>query len=508
MPGQHGTDEEKDMGAHEDKEKEMDKHDKDYLKGKYAMEDIYTSKELAEKRAEEMGLKGSHTHVHIIDEKETVYYMPGASHDEYMKAKEEMEKDNEKDDKEKEMEKEDKEDMGKHEEDEKMKEDDKEKYMGSHEDDDKKDMGGHEEDEDEEKEKKNAQGEDCDCDKQLEVCDDTCNEVKNHEIEQTFNINGVEIFSTGVWNGDKYSRKDLQAMIANFDKTGFEPPLKLGHNEEQPEMKDGEPALGYVDKIYMNGNKLLADFKELPKKVYEAMKRGNYKRVSSEIYWNYKNNGSVLDRVLKAVALLGSEIPAVTNLEAIEGLYSKDTGTGEVKKHYTGKESELMETDITKEYQELQSRNKALEEQCQKANAELDEMKSKQKDARISKFVSEQKEAGRILPSFENEITALLSSATERKVYSYTQEENKVELSQMDLVEKIVSSLPELINFAEVSVDGEYIVDRQPYTNAGDEVARRMELYQQKGKAKNPSEAMELVLKEDEQLKTDYYNQQ
>ena len=90
MPGQHGTDEEKDMGAHEDKEKEMDKHDKDYLKGKYAMEDIYTSKELAEKRAEEMGLKGSHTHVHIIDEKETVYYMPGASHDEYMKDKEEM----------------------------------------------------------------------------------------------------------------------------------------------------------------------------------------------------------------------------------------------------------------------------------------------------------------------------------------------------------------------------------------------------------------------------------
>ncbi|HAI44101.1 MAG TPA: hypothetical protein DCM40_41375, partial [Maribacter sp.] len=68
--------------------------------------------------------------------------------------------------------------------------------------------------------------------------------------------------------------------------------------------------------------KLLADFKEIPQVLYDAMKRGNYKRVSSEIYWNYTNNGSVLDRVLKAVAILGTEIPAVTNLEAIENLYA------------------------------------------------------------------------------------------------------------------------------------------------------------------------------------------
>ena len=96
MPGQHGNDKEKEMEHYPDHEEKDNE-----LKEKYAMEDIYTSKELAEKRAEEMGLKGSHTHVHIIDEKETVYYMPGASHDEYMKAKEAMEKDNEKEDKEK-----------------------------------------------------------------------------------------------------------------------------------------------------------------------------------------------------------------------------------------------------------------------------------------------------------------------------------------------------------------------------------------------------------------------
>jgi hypothetical protein len=490
MPGRHGNKEEKDMREEKDKDMEInnpdtpDKMRKD--EEKYAVEDMYSTKALAEKRAKEMGGEGSHQHVHMVDEKELVLYMPFPSHNEYLKAKEEMEKDNEKDDDEKEME---------------ARDEDKEKDMGKDKDDE-KDM----EDDDDEKKMSNQQ---CDCDDEKEICDDSCQPaIANHSIEQTFNINGVEIFSTGIWNGDKYSKKDLDAMVKNFDETGFQPPLKLGHNEEQPEMKDGEPALGYVDKIYTTGNKLLADFKELPKKVYEAIKRGNYKRVSSEIYWNYKNNGSVLDRVLKAVALLGSEIPAVTNLEAIEGLYAKDNGSGEVKRHYTEKESELMEKDISKEYQELQDKVKALEEANQKAYNELEETRKAQKQDRINKFISDQKESGKVLPVFEKELEALLSSATESKVYSYTIEENTVELSQLELVEKIFSSLPEIVSFAEISTDGEFVVDRQPYTNAGDEVDRRANLYMSKGKAKDYSEAIELVFKEDSELKEDYYKQQ
>ena len=486
-------DEEKKEEMEKEKDEDMqinnpntpDKMEKD--EEKYAVEDMYSTKALAEERAKEMGGEGSHEHVHIVDEKEMVLYMPFPSHDEYLKAKEEMEKDNEKDDKEKEMKDKEKE----------------EEMVGDHDDDKEKDM--EEEDEDEKK----MSDQQCDCDDSKEICDDACKPaVANHALEQTFNINGVEIFSTGVWNGDKYSKKDLDAMVKNFDETGFQPPLKLGHNEEQPEMKDGAPALGYVDKIYTTGNKLLADFKELPKKVYEAIKRGNYKRVSSEIYWNYKNNGSVLDRVLKAVALLGSEIPAVTNLEAIEGLYAKDNGSGEVKRHYTEKESELMEKDISKEYQELQDKVKALEEANQKAYNELEETRKAQKQDRINQFISDQKEAGKVLPVFEKELEALLSSATESKVYSYTIEENTVELSQLELVEKIFSSLPEIVSFAEISTDGEFVVDRQPYTNAGDEVDRRANLYMSKGKAKDYSEAIELVFKEDSELKEDYYKQQ
>ena len=208
---------------------------------------------------------------------------------------------------------------------------------------------------------------------------------------------------------------------------------------------------------------------------------------------------------MKAVAILGTEIPAVTNLEAIEGLYSKESGEGQVKQYYSEKESELMENDITKEYQELEAKVKSLEEANKKAYSELEEINKAQKEQRISNFVSEQKENGRVLPSFEEDLCALLNSSTDSKVYSYKKGEETVELSQMDLVEKIFSSMPKLIEFNEISEDGEFVVDRQPYEKAGDEVDRRAHVYMTKGKAKSYAEALEIVFKEDEQLKKEYY---
>ena len=427
--------------------------------------DVYATAEEAEVRAEEMGGKGSHEMKLTIEDEEKVLFMPFPTHEEYEQALEEEAK---------------------------LAEDTEEEEV--------------KEEEEHEDEKKNAQL-NCDCeDTKAECdCDKTETSAKKHAVETTFNLEGVEIFSTGTWNGDKYSTKDLNAMVDNFDETGFQPPLKLGHNEEQPEMLDGAPALGYVDKIYTEGSKLLANFVNLPKKVYEAIKRGNYKRVSSEIYWNYKSNGKSLDRVLKAVALLGSEIPAVTNLESISGLYKKNADF----KFYLEKEKEIMETVITnevsvKEFKALQEEIAKLKEEKAITEEELNVRKSQQRAEKISTFVSHQKEVGRILPSFETQLRALLETTNDNKVYSYTLDEKTIELSQFELVESIIESLPKLVEFAEISESGEFVVDRLPYTNAGDEVDRRAKLYIKHGKASKYSEALDLVLKDDETLKSEY----
>ena len=431
--------------------------------------DVYATEEEADARAKEMGGKGSHEMKLTIEDEEKVMYMPFPTHEEYEQALEEEEA------------------KMKEDEDKEMKDDDDKEMEGDHED-----------------EKKNSQL-NCDCEEAKPDCDceKTETSARNHQVETTFNLEGVEIFSEGIWNGDKYTAKDLNAMVDNFDETGFQPPLKLGHNEEQPEMLDGAPALGYVNKIYTEGEKLLANFVNLPKKVYEAIKRGNYKRVSSEIYWNYKSNGMTLDRVLKAVALLGSEIPAVTNLESISGLYNKDAEF----KFYLEKETEDMDTDNKvdiKEFKNLQEELVKLKEEKAKTDKELNERKSQQRAEKISAFISHQKEVGRILPAFENQLKALLETTNDNKVYSYTVEEKTIELSQFELVESIIESLPKLVEFAEISESGEFIVDRLPYDNAGDEVDRRAKLYIKHGKASQYSEALDLVLKDDETLKAEY----
>ena len=447
----------------------------DKFRKKYEIKDVYTTAEKAEARAQEMGGEGSHEHIHMVDDKKIVLYMPFPSHEEYLEAvkeKEEVEED-------KEMPVE-------------------ENAITAGDVHSKKPIGTYD------------ANLNCDCEEAKPECDceKTETTARKHAVEQTFNLNGVEIFSTGIWNGDRYNEKDLDNMVSNFDDVGFEPPVKIGHNEEQPELKDGQPALGYVDKIYTVGSKLLADFKELPKKVYEAIKRGNYKRVSSEIYWNYRADDKSFNRVLKAVALLGAEIPAVTNLESITGLYKKEVGTGDVKLHYNGKESEIME-ETHENLVPVEEHEKALEDlrlEKEEVIKEFAMHKQELKKQQIATYMKELKDEGKVLPAYSNEVEALLSTATDEKVYKFSQEDKEVELSQFELVQKIFSNLPKVVEFAELSETDTKNYEVVDYDNAGAEVDRRVKIYLDKELAKDYATAMELVLKEDKELKEKHEN--
>lgn len=143
-------------------------------------------------------------------------------------------------------------------------------------------------------------------------------------------INDQEIFAVGRWNGDEYSEADLDAIVEAHPKVGFKPPIKLGHSEEQKLLDtEGLPAAGWVENLRRIGGKLVADFKGVPKKIADLIRAGGYKRKSAEIYWGYSPDGNgkaKFPRVLKAVALLGGEIPAVTSLDEILALYERFPG--------------------------------------------------------------------------------------------------------------------------------------------------------------------------------------
>lgn len=153
-------------------------------------------------------------------------------------------------------------------------------------------------------------------------------------MPETFNIDGVEIFAAGTWNGDSYTTEDLDQIVSAFKETKdkLKPYLKLGHSDKQALLAEDElPAAGWISNIKRVGEKLLADFIGIPKKIYELIKNGGYKRISSELFINAKVAGKAYDKVLKAVALLGGATPAVHNLNDLLALYEMSGGFGDYR---------------------------------------------------------------------------------------------------------------------------------------------------------------------------------
>lgn len=154
----------------------------------------------------------------------------------------------------------------------------------------------------------------------------------------------AEIFSAGTWNDVTYTADDLHEMVRNFAalKNLLKPVLKLGHDDAQRwfGQGDGAPSLGWVSALRVTSdNKLMAKFEGVPTAVAELIRKGAYRRVSAEIYHDieFEENGEPikLGKALGAVALLGADMPAVTNLADLAAMFGQDHRS-EVRKFTQG----------------------------------------------------------------------------------------------------------------------------------------------------------------------------
>jgi len=93
-------------------------------------------------------------------------------------------------------------------------------------------------------------------------------------------INNIEIFGVGTWNGMKFTKEDLEEIAKNTEVLlsdgKHKPPLKLGHSLNQilKGQDDGDPAMGWIENIRVEGKKLLADFARVPNILVSAFKEG------------------------------------------------------------------------------------------------------------------------------------------------------------------------------------------------------------------------------------------
>jgi len=128
----------------------------------------------------------------------------------------------------------------------------------------------------------------------------------------------VEVLSVGTWNGDTFTRADLQEIAANFARLRrhLRVPLKFGHADGQTLLgqADGDPALGWVAALDVRGDRLVATFSHVPLLVHQAVQTSLYRHVSSEIAYQVTFQGERIGKVLVGVALLGADLPAVSNL--------------------------------------------------------------------------------------------------------------------------------------------------------------------------------------------------
>ena len=163
-------------------------------------------------------------------------------------------------------------------------------------------------------------------------------------------VNGVEIFSTGYWQGDIYSHADLHSIVNNFNllQSGsnalFTPPLGVGHTSKIYKDDDGMPKFGKVEVLgydevpcracALRGGLdpkklcdtclgtgvqglLIASFTEVPITIAKLINGRAYDRVSAEIYRVLPEGVPATGMMLRRVVVIGGELPHIKSLKDI-----------------------------------------------------------------------------------------------------------------------------------------------------------------------------------------------
>lgn len=138
----------------------------------------------------------------------------------------------------------------------------------------------------------------------------------------------MEIFRTGTHNGEPFDEKDLHEIAENFRalKDEVRPKLKLTHREKQESLAGlasyGDIVDVFVKTVEDGSRRLFARVANVPKQVIDFIKNRRFPERSIEIYHKLrlgtKAEDKVYRNVLKAIALLGHEMPAVSGMEPIK----------------------------------------------------------------------------------------------------------------------------------------------------------------------------------------------
>lgn len=300
----------------------------------------------------------------------------------------------------------------------------------------------------------------------------------SHMAEQFGEMKDVEIFSTGTWSGSKkvtVTATDLDNMVRAWNEvndkvTGYRPPLKLGHDDAQKfigqNKGSGAPALGWVHNLRRIGNKVVADFKDVPSKLLDMIRQKRYNSVSIEMLPSLEFDGKNYSTVLTAVAILGAELPAVKGLKELSAtlgfagaqavtLSQKEEDTNMVT--YTqeqhdalvaaavGKAKTEFEAEHTGKVTKLDGDLKAAVARADTAEAALAQFKSEAETNEITMFVDGAIKEGKVMPAEKDNLIAVGKSMAQGAKVKLGEKEQ----SGLDAFKAMITARPVSVNFTQ-----------------------------------------------------------
>ncbi len=223
----------------------------------------------------------------------------------------------------------------------------------------------------------------------------------------------LEIFRAGThqpMNGAPltFSDNDLRKIATDYDPKVAEAPIVVGHPTTDA------PAYGWVEKLQVVGDVLMAVPKQVEPAFAEIVNAGRYKRISASFYRPDTRNNPLPGRwYLKHVGFLGAAAPAVSGLKSVA--FGADEGGvvtfGAIDK---GEEAAFYK-------------------------AEFERMKT-------SAFLEEQIREGRLLPAHVQGAAAFMAAIGELDAVSFAAGEDAKE-TPLDWFKRYVRQQPKVVTY-------------------------------------------------------------
>jgi hypothetical protein len=301
-------------------------------------------------------------------------------------------------------------------------------------------------------------------------------------------LKGVEILQTGTHvsaAGDKvtYTEADLDEIIKNAEelKDVVKPPLVVGHAEgDLGELINaqtvGAPQVGFVAPANLGKKKnedgsftLFGDILDIAAKAVDKIGT-ELKRVSPEIYNNFKFGDKAYGKVLRRVSFV--PIPSIKTMADVTQahlaygekpdqpttwvIFSEENPESKGKENSDMDAAKLQERIIV-----LETENKTLKADKESATTKLSEVALKQKKDEIHRFCEGLKsdpKGARITPAMQEfGLEQFMESLDDTKVSKFGEAKDgkQAELSQLGFIKEFLGKFGPIIRFGEMAETGQ-----------------------------------------------------